>query len=431
MNDMISDDSPPSRIVGGGINTSEFEQPVVVTQMLGIASSDPVREEALRARFLSFDPLFDVASNLVAHQLVLRGRAAAADAPPELRQMEEDMLLTGLYSLTQDDLTGELPLLVRISTGMLFSEIPQQLNHRRLVWCVTLDNEQHLARALALQDAGLTFCPTLNPKDAVVHDSLSAWRYLACNADDTPPAVTARLVVDGVRHAQARWPGNTWFRGSFFSGDTQPAGISHEQAIQLDLLAIALRESVETLVQFFRLNPDLAPRLLAIANSQAGGLSRPAESTAHALIMLGPQRASRVAALLALTGRLPTEATRHYAITALTRALFMGKITRLGAPAESAAAAFEIGLLSTATHALSLPVETLIRKLGLSATSARALSAHPSPEGAMLQLTYACENNDVEALASYAQQLDIPLHQISVAYLDALIAASELDAALH
>jgi len=430
---MISDDSTPSRIVGGGINTSESEQPVVVTQMLGIASSDPVREEVLRARFLSFDPLFDVASSLVAHQLVLRGRAAGADAPLELRQMEEDMLLTGLYSLTQDGLTGELPLLVRISTGMLFSEVPQQLNHRQLIWCVNLDNEQHLARALALQDAGLTFCPTLNPQDAVVQDSLSAWRYLACNADDTPPAVAARLIVDGVRHAhaQARWPGNTWFRGSFFSGDTQPAEISHEQAVQLDLLAIALRESVETLVQFFRLNPDMAPRLLAIANSQAGGLSRPAESTAHALIMLGSQRAGRVAALLALAGRQPTESSRHYAITALTRALFMGKITRLGAPAESAAAAFEIGLLSTAPLALSLPVETLIRKLGLSATSARALSAHPSPEGAMLQLTYACENNDVETLASYAQQLDIPLHQISVAYLDALIAASELDAALH
>ncbi|MBS0310405.1 MAG: HDOD domain-containing protein [Proteobacteria bacterium] len=430
---MISDDSTPSRIVGGGINTSESEQPVVVTQMLGIASSDPVREEVLRARFLSFDPLFDVASSLVAHQLVLRGRAAGADAPPELRQMEEDMLLTGLYSLTQDGLTGELPLLVRISTGMLFSEVPQQLNHRQLIWCVNLDNEQHLARALALQDAGLTFCPTLNSQDAVVQDSMSAWRYLACNADDTPPAIAARLIVDGVRHAhaQARWPGNTWFRGSFFSGDTQPAEISHEQAVQLDLLAIALRESVETLVQFFRLNPDMAPRLLAIANSQAGGLSRPAESTAHALVMLGSQRAGRVAALLALAGRQPTESSRHYAITALTRALFMGKITRLGAPAESAAAAFEIGLLSTAPLALSLPVETLIRKLGLSATSARALSAHPSPEGAMLQLTYACENNDVETLASYAQQLDIPLHQISVAYLDALIAASELDAALH
>lgn len=430
---MSSDDPHPPRIVGGGINTRESEQPVVVTQMLGIDSSGPIREAALRARFLSFDPLFDASANLAAHQLVLRGRTASADAPPELRQMDEDMLLTGLYSLTHDGLTGDLPLLVRISAGVLFSDIPQQLNHPRLIWCVDLDNEQHLARALALQDAGLTFCPTLNRNDAIVLDSASAWRYLACHADDVPPAVAARLVVDGVRDArtQARWPANAWFKGGLFSGDTQPAGNTHEQAVQLDLLAIALRQSFDTLTQFFRLNPDMAPRLLAIANSQIGGLSRPAESAAHALIMLGPQRASRVAVLLALAGAHPTEASRHYAVTALTRALFMGKITRLGAPAESAAAAFEIGLLSIAPHALSLPVETLIRKLGLSATSARALSAHPSPEGAMLQLAYACENNDAEALAAFSQQLDIPLHQISVAYLDALMAASSLDAALH
>jgi c-di-GMP-related signal transduction protein len=309
----------------------------------------------------------------------------------------------------------------------------QQLNQRQLIWCVAIDNEQSLARALALQDAGFTLCPTLDRHNDVVQDSASAWRYLACHADDTPPKVAARLIVEGVRHAhaQARWPDNAWFKGSFFSGDTQPADNTHEQSVQFDLLAIALRQSPETLIQFFRLNPDMAPRLLAIANSQVGGLSRPAESAAHALIMLGPQRASRVAALLALTGTQPTESTRHYAMTALTRALFMGKISRMGAPAESAAAAFEIGLLSTATHALSLPVDTLIRKLGLSATSARALSARPSPEGALLQLTYACESNDAETLASYSQQLVIPLHQISVAYLDALIAASSLDAALH
>jgi c-di-GMP-related signal transduction protein len=78
-----------------------------------------------------------------------------------------------------------------------------------------------------------------------------------------------------------------------------------------------------------------------------------------------------------------------------------------------------------------LPLDTLIRKLGLSAGCARALSVRDSAEGAMLQLAYACENNDVDTLAAYAQQLDIPLHQISVAYLDALIAASALDAALQ
>ena len=430
---MTSDDPLPARIIGDGINTVDSDQPVVVTHMLGIDNHDPVREEALRARFLTFDPLFDAASNLVAHQLVLRGRSAVADAPPELRQMEEDMLLTGLYSLTQDGLTSKLPLLVRISDGILFSDVPQQLNHRQLIWLVSINNEQQLARTLVLQDSGLNFCPDYNHNNSVIKDSISVWRFLTCHVDDTPPKVSARLIVEGVRHAQSQteWPGHAWFKGSFFSGDTQPSDNTHEQAIQLELLAIALDQSTNTLIQFFRLNPDMTPRLLAIANSQVGGLSRPAESAIHALVMLGPQRASRVAILLALAGTHPTEATRHYAVTALTRALFMGKITRLGAPAENAAAAFEIGLLSTATHALSISEETLIRKLRLSATTTRALSAHRTPEGTMLQLAHACENNDGEILATYAQQLGVPLHQISVAYLDALIAASALDAALH
>ncbi|MEW6253485.1 MAG: HDOD domain-containing protein [Planctomycetota bacterium] len=434
---MSSNDPQPSRIIGGGVSTGESEQPTVVTQMLGVDNTAPVREETLRARFLSFDPLFDAASQLVANQLVLRGRTAKPDSPPELRRMDEDMLLTGLFSLVQGGLGKELPLLVQISSELLFSDLLQQLNDPKLIWVVDLDNEQHLARALALQDAGLTLCPRLNRGNPVVFDSAPAWRYVACHADEKPIRTPARLVVDGVRHSkvQAQWPDDAWFKGGFFSGDTAgetpPAAISREQALQIDLLAIALRGSTDTLTQFFRLNPDMAPRLLAIANAPAGGLSRPAESVAHALIMLGPQRAGRVAALLALAGSQPSDASRQFTVAALTRALFMGKITRLGGPAENAATAFETGLLSIAPHALGVPIETLVRKLGLAPSSARALSAEPTPEGRILKLAQACEQNDSDALAAYAQQLKIPLHQISVAYLDALIAASALDAALH
>lgn len=438
---MTSDDSQPSRIIGGGISTSESEQPVVVTQMLGISNTSPVREETLRARFLSFDPLFDAASNLVAHQLILRGRTARPDSPPALRQMDEDMLLTGLFSLVQGGLNDDLPLFVQISSDLLFSDVLKDLNHRKLIWIVDIDTEQHLARALALQDAGFNFCPHLNRSNPVILDSASAWRFLASHADETPLKAGARFVIDGVQRTlvQARWPENSWFKGNLFSGDTasfapeepMPAPLTREQAIRLDLLSIALRGSPDTLAQFLRLNADMAPRFLAIANSPAGGLSRPAESAGHALVMLGSQRAGRIASVLALAGADPADAERQFSIGALTRALFLGKLTRLGAPAENAAVAFEIGLLSIAPAALGLPIETLVRKLGLAPAAAQALSGQPTPEGLMLKLAHACEVNDSDALANYAEQLQIPLHQISVAYLDALIAASALDAALH
>jgi hypothetical protein len=429
---MSFDDPNPSRIIGGGINTSDAQEPVVVTQMLGVDNSGPVSEETLRARFLSFDPLFDGESRLVAHQLVLRGPTATPDAPPELRQMDEDMLLTGLYSLAQDGLTGELPLLVRVSSDTLFSDLLQQVDQDGLIWLVSLENAEHLLRALALQESGLTFCPELNRRDPLLQGSMTAWRYLVWRDGEPPPATRARLVVEGPHRApkSGQWPAGTWFKGALGAGDAQP-GISREQAMQLDLLAIAQRQSLETLIRFFRLNPDLQPRLLTIANSPAGGLSRPAESSAHALVMLGPQRAARSATLLALAGRQPTDASRHYAMTALTRALFLGKVIRLGGSAVNASSAFEIGLLSTAPHALGLSPEILIRRLQLSPATAHALAGNTSQEGTLLQLVHACEKNDPAALADYSRRLGIELHQISIAYLDALIAASTLDAALH
>jgi len=184
---MSTDKLTPAPIVGGGINTGSFEQPVVVTQMLGIGPAEPIREETLRARFLSFEPLFDSASKLSAYELVLRGRLAAGDTDDALAQMDEDMLLTGLYSLVQDGLTGELPLLVRISPGVLFTDFPEQVNHPNIVWIVAVNSETTFARILALRDAGLRFCPVLEQSDPIVEDSLEAWPFVMCSADRSPP----------------------------------------------------------------------------------------------------------------------------------------------------------------------------------------------------------------------------------------------------
>lgn len=428
---MISDDSHPPRIVGGGINTTESGPSVAVTQMLGIDSDQRTREDDLRARFLSFDPLFDGEANLVAHQLVLRGQIAGRDAPLQLQQMDEDMLLTGLYSLVQEGVTGSLPLFVAVGGDILFSDVLSQLNHPCVVWRVEIKDEHHLARALALQDAGVHICPQMTRHSALVRESAEAWSYLACTADCAPPQGKAQLIVEGGNGAHhPAWPAGTWFKHAALPEVDANSGNSHEQSIQCDLLTIALGQSVDTLVSFFRLNPKMAPRLLAIANSPAGGLSRPAESAGHALVMLGAQRAGRVSALLALSGTHPDQDARHSTVVALTRALFMGKLARLGAPAENAALAFQIGLLSIAPHALNLPLPVLISRLGLSSQIAQTLATQRTPEGRMLSLAHACESNDADTLSRYADELGIPLHQISVAYLDALIAASALDSAL-
>lgn len=431
---MSTDKLTPAPIVGGGINTGSFEQPVVVTQMLGIGPADPIREETLRARFLSFEPLFDSASKLSAYELVLRGRLAAGDTDDALAQMDEDMLLTGLYSLAQDGLTGELPLLVRISPGVLFTDFPEQVNNPNIVWIAAVNSETTFARMLALRDAGLHFCPVLEQSDPIVEDSLEAWPFVMCSADRSPPPQPAglRFIVAGVEQAAtlARWPEDSWFKGSLFTGETLPREQDRELALRLELLSVAMRQPLDTLINFFKLNPEMAPRLLGIANSPAGGLSRPADSAGHALVMLGRQRAQRVAVLLALAGTSPTDESRLYAKTAFTRALFMGKAARLRMPADDASIAFETGLLSTVALALKRPVDDLVKKLGLPPTIAISLRDQALPQNILLRLAHACESSDIESLVALAHELGVSIDGLSAAYLDAVIAGESLDAAL-
>ncbi len=174
----------------------------------------------------------------------------------------------------------------------------------------------------------------------------------------------------------------------------------------------------------------MGQRLLDIANSPAGALSRPADSAGHALVMMGRQRAQRVAILLALAGAIPTDETRLYAKMAFARALFMGKVARMHTPAEDAAVAFETGLLSTVALAFKRPVEDLVKKLGLPPAIAVSLGDQALPQNILLRLAHACESNDVDTLITLSRELGVNIDSLSAAYLDGVIAGESLAAAL-
>ncbi len=424
----------PNPMTGGGINTGDTQSHGVVTQVLGIdGDAAPIREEELRARFLSFEPIFNADSRLVAHELMLKGRLTSEEQSSQaLAQLDEDMLLTGLYSLVQDGLSGDLPLFVRISADLLSTGFPEQINYSRLIWIVSAANPASLERARELKRRGLQICLGMSSIGSAPLLQPGEWSYLQYDAGASLPAPhTAQLIVENIRYADtlAQWPVESWFKGSLFTGEAiQP---SREMEHRLELLAIAMRHPLETLIHFFKLNTDMEPRFLQIANSSAGGLSRPAESAAHALIILGQQRSQRIAILAALAGIVTTENSRLYAKVAYIRALFMGKVIRLGAPAESAAVAFQIGLLSTLPHALGLSTVALVRRLGLDSVVARALGGWATPENRLLKLAHACEENNAELVLHYSRELGIDMQDISAAYLEAMVAGQVLEAALE
>lgn len=413
---------------GGGVDTQSLEGGVV-TQLMGADDSGPVREEDLRNRFLSFEPIFDQQGRVVARELVLRGYRTDG-LPSELARMGEDMLLTGLYSLTQDGLTGDQPLFVQISREVLLSEVLEQLAQPNLIWVLKRPDSETRQRARELaQEHAMKFCLDADAPDT----SETNWafqRFIQSSMAIAPAG--SQPIIRNIHHQSqlTPWGSGAWFMGEFFTGPRLDDSASPDNSIRLELASVAMRQQLPSLVQFVRLNPGLETQLMRIAGSIAGGLSRPADSSGHALIMLGRQRAQRVAILTALSGTPVTADNRLFAKIALSRALLMGKLAYSGAAADIAHLAFETGLLSTLPVALSISVNNLHRRLGLNSLVAKTLAGHDTPLKSLLQLAHAAERNDSERLAILSRELQLPLEMVSAAHLDAIVKAEDMDARL-
>lgn len=413
---------------GGGVDTQSLETGVI-TQVMGGESSGPVREEDLRNRFLSFEPIFDHRGHVVARELVLRG-SKTEGLPSELAHMNEDMLLTGLYSLTQDALTGEQPLFVQISRDVLFSNVLSELAQPNLIWVLKRPDDETRQRARSLSQSGnMKFCLDIDAPN----NSEADWAYQRFIQSTVPVAPAgSKAIVRNIHHESqlTPWGEGAWFMGEFFTGPRLDDSAGPDNSLRLELVTVAMRQPLSSLVQFVRLNPGLESQLIRIAGSIAGGLSRPADSSGHAMIMLGRQRSQRVATLTALSGTPATADNRLFAKIALSRAMLMGKLAHAGSMADLAPLAFETGLLSTLPVALSISVNNLHRRLGLNSEVARTLAGQDTPLKPLLYLAHAGERNDTEQLAALARELDLSLETVSAAQLEALVTAEDMDSRL-
>ncbi len=414
---------------GGGVDTQALNSGVV-THLAGENAPSPVREEELRNRFLSFDPIFDNKGLVVARELVLRGQSHWEALSPELQRMNEDMLLTGLYSLGQDKLITDQPLFVRISREVLFSEALPELNQPGIVWVLKdtdAETETHIEKLAS--SYGMRFC--LDSNEPV--DTHGDWDFLRFHARTKLSALpdTPIVVRDVTReHEISRWPANVWFMGEHFTGTHGEASTKPQFDLRMELASVAMRQSLPSLIQFLRLNPLLENQFMHIARSMAGGLSTEADSAAHAMIKMGGQRSQRVAVLTALSGNPVTADNRLFTQVALSRALFMGKlassISDIAVPEE----AFETGLFSTFPAAFSLSVNHLYRRIGFSRKVYESLAGKENSIKKLLHLVHACEHHNDKLMSELASSLALPMESIAASHLEAAVTAEDIGSRL-
>lgn len=414
---------------GGGVDTQALNSGVV-THVAGENAPSPVREEELRNRFLSFDPIFDGKGQVVARELVLRGQSQTENLSMELQRMSEDMLLTGLYSLGQDKLITNQPLLVRISREVLFSEALPELNQPGVVWVLReADAEigEHIRKLAAAYN--MRFC-----LDGIMPDiTQKGWdfqRFSANSKAETLPP--GQIIVRNISKEQdiARWPSNAWFMGEHFTGAKTESSKKPQYDLRLELAAVAMRQSLPSLIQFLRLNPALENQFMHIARSMAGGLSTEADSAAHAMIKMGGQRSQRVAILTALAGNPVTADNRLYTQVSLSRALFMGKLAVSVSDIPVPDEAYETGLFSTFPHAFSMTVTQLYRRIGLPRKVYESLAGQENSIKKLLHLSHACEHHNNDLMSKLAASLGIPMESIASVHLEAAVTAEDIGSRL-
>lgn len=419
----------PSSSKGGGVDTQSLSSGVV-TLVGGENAPSPVREEDLRNRFLSFEPMFDSKGMVVARELVLRGQDTANRQSEELKRMNEDMLLTGLYSLSQDGLINSQPLFVRISHDVLFSDALSQLANPGIVWILGDVNAKVVEQARhSSASNGMKFCLETTAPDV----SSCEWQFQRIPASVTPMALPCgQLIVQNITREfeMSRWPDSSWFMGEYFTGPRAELNAKPDHGLRLELAAVAMRQSLPSLIQFIRLNSSLENQLLRIAHSMAGGLSTEADSAAHAMIKMGGQRSQRVAILTALAGTPVTADNRLYTQVALSRAILMGKLAATIEGIIQPDEAFETGLFSTFPAAFSLTVSQLYRRIGLTRQVYESLAGQDTPANKLLRLAHACEHHNSELMSRLSDELGISMDSVAATHVEAAVTAEDIGARL-
>lgn len=188
------------------------------------------------------------------------------------------------------------------------------------------------------------------------------------------------------------------FQGYFFS---QPEVLRRSARPASSISALALMAEmqksdvgIERTEELVGSDPSLAYRLLSVVNSSAFGLDRRVDSIRHAIVLLGLNQIRHLAALVALSS---TDAANE---TLIHIGTVRARLASSLSSDRDKSSAFTVGLLSITDAIFQTPMEELVSELPISDDIAAALVDESGVLGETLRAVKACENADLDVLAT-------------------------------
>lgn len=207
----------------------------------------------------------------------------------------------------------------------------------------------------------------------------------------------AEKVEDTEMYQECLGLGFDLFQGYYFAKPETLARQSRPTNVSAAVLLLAevsrADVDINRIESLIAADPSLAYSLLRLVNSSSFGLNVRVESIRHAIVLLGLVQVRQLAVLLTMA-RNSVATSEEIIVLASVRAQMAQRLAE-GAQAQLA---FTTGLLSVIDTVFGSPMEELIAGLPLPAEVKDALLTGTGPIGEIMEVVYAFERADIEAV---------------------------------
>ncbi|GLY97624.1 cyclic diguanylate phosphodiesterase [Actinoplanes sp. NBRC 103695] len=365
-------------------------------------------------------PIFDAAGDVVAYELLFRGRMDAVDAERRDAYATSQVILNAFAEFGVDEVVGDRTCFINVTREFLVGELTLPFGPEGVVLEVleTIEvDDEVVAGVTALAEAGYEIALDDFELGTAHERLLPLASYVKLDL------LKSGAELDEVVHRCRAYPGIVLVAEGLETGEqlalTNRHGIELRQGYVLSrpqvLTATALTPSrmrslqlmgelsttdgdLDKVLEIVAGDPALTLRLLRATNSAAVGIPGRVSSVRQAVVLVGLSQVRRWAMLMAVEEAADVNGVQ------LAEALTKARLCENIAPSfrVSPDAAFMAGLIAAVAGLLGTTPAALARQLPLSLEIDSALSRGAGPLGQVLRVVNAYEHGDLtEAATAY------------------------------
>ena len=391
---------------------------------------------------------------VVGYAFMLRNKVneRVRDSSTHIKGLYDDVLLRNLQAMQIQRLLEHRMAFVALSASSLFLPIVEQFPSEGTVYVVgpnedlaadpeaifeRLGHLKSLGYRLALQGSGIDLADLssiVNLADFLLFDignndipaiatQLESFEELALPTQFAAINITTREDFDFC----LKFPFSL-FRGPFITHREEWNTHCLDAArVKTVMLLNKLRHDVELpeLSKLIKQDPPLVVRLMRYVNSPGIGLLQKVGSIDHALMVLGRQKLYRWVTLMLFTGGEANEFIRPLLENALIRARLAELLAQQKLDNGERDELFLAGMISLMDVLLGMPMEAVLKQLGLPKSFNEALLEHNGKYVPFLSLAIACEKHDSENINELSSAIGLEEKTVNHLHIEAMVWAQQ------